>query len=121
MKSAKRRRFADRRITVNSDFYYIKWVHIQQVLDLTCGYPYDTNAGNAYSYGPELEVSALVAPGLTLDLSGAYNTAVINDPNGCRHRLRNNARNTRSQRAEVHGQRGSELPRTDHRPIERLF
>jgi outer membrane receptor for ferric coprogen and ferric-rhodotorulic acid len=73
-------RFADRRITVNSDFYYIKWVHIQQVLDLTCVYPYDTNAGNAKSYGPEVEVSALVVPGLTLDLSGAYNTAVINDP-----------------------------------------
>ena len=73
-------RFADRRITVNSDFYYIKWVHIQQVLDLTCVYPYDTNAGNAKSYGPELEVSALVAQGLTLDVSGAYNTAVINDP-----------------------------------------
>ena len=73
-------RFDDRRITVNSDFYYIKWVHIQQVLDLTCVYPYDTNAGNAYSYGPELEVSALVTPGLTLDVSGVYNTAVINDP-----------------------------------------
>ena len=73
-------RFDDRRITVNSDFYYIKWVHIQQVLDLTCVYPYDTNAGNAYSYGPELEVSALLIPGLTLDLSGVYNTAVINQP-----------------------------------------
>jgi len=73
-------RFDDRRITVDSAFYYIKWVHIQQVLDLTCVYPYDTNAGNAYSYGPELEVTALVAPGLTLDVSGAYNTAVINDP-----------------------------------------
>ncbi len=33
-----------------------------------------------YSYGPELEVSALVAPGLTLDVSGVYNTAVINQP-----------------------------------------
>ncbi|HTV94549.1 MAG TPA: TonB-dependent receptor [Steroidobacteraceae bacterium] len=73
-------RFDDRRITVNSDFYYIKWVHIQQVLDLTCVYPYDTNAGNAKSYGPEVEVSALLTPGLTLDLSGVYNTAIINDP-----------------------------------------
>jgi iron complex outermembrane recepter protein len=73
-------RFADRRFTVNSDFYYIKWVHIQQVLNLTCVYPYDTNAGNAYSYGPELEVSALVVPGLTLDVSAVYNTAVINQP-----------------------------------------
>jgi outer membrane receptor protein involved in Fe transport len=73
-------KFADRRITVNADVYYIKWTNIQQVLSLTCGYPYNTNAGNAKSYGPELEVSALVTPGLTLSLSGAYNTAVINDP-----------------------------------------
>jgi iron complex outermembrane recepter protein len=73
-------KFDDRRITVNADIYYIKWNQIQQVLSLTCGYPYNTNAGNARSYGPELEVSALVAPGLTLDLSGTYNTAEINDP-----------------------------------------
>ena len=73
-------KFADRRITVNADIYYIKWTHIQQVLSLTCGYPYNTNAGNAKSYGPELEVSAQVVPGLTLDLSGTYNTAEINDP-----------------------------------------
>ena len=73
-------KFADRRITVNADIYYIKWTNIQQVISLTCGYPYNTNAGNAKSYGPELEVSALVAKGLTLDFSGTYNTAVINDP-----------------------------------------
>jgi outer membrane receptor protein involved in Fe transport len=74
-------RIADRRITVNADVYYIKWTDIQQVLSLTCGYPYNTNAGNAKSYGPELEVSALLATGLTLDLSGAYTQAYISDPN----------------------------------------
>ena len=73
-------KFADRRITVNADVYYIKWTAIQQVLSLTCGYPYNTNAGNARSYGPELEVSAIVVPGLTVDFSGTYNTAEINDP-----------------------------------------
>jgi outer membrane receptor protein involved in Fe transport len=73
-------RFADRRITVNADLYYIKWDKIQQVLSLTCGYPYNTNAGNAKSYGPELEVSALLATGLTLDLSGTFTQAYISDP-----------------------------------------
>jgi outer membrane receptor protein involved in Fe transport len=73
-------KFADRRFTVNADVYYIKWNDIQQVLSLTCGYPYNTNAGNAKSYGPEIEVSALVVKGLTLDFSGTYNTAVINNP-----------------------------------------
>jgi outer membrane receptor protein involved in Fe transport len=73
-------RFADRRITVNADVYYIKWTDIQQVLSLTCGYPYNTNAGNAKSYGPELEISALLTTGLTFDLSGAYTQAYISDP-----------------------------------------
>jgi len=74
-------RFADRRITVNADLYYIKWDKIQQVLSLTCGYPYNTNAGNAKSYGPELEISALLTTGLTFDLSGTYTQAYIGDPN----------------------------------------
>jgi iron complex outermembrane recepter protein len=74
-------RFADRRITVNADLYYIKWTNIQQVLSLTCGYPYNTNAGNAKSYGPELEVSTLLTTGLTFDLSGAYTQAYISQPN----------------------------------------
>jgi iron complex outermembrane receptor protein len=73
-------RFADRRITVNADLYYIKWTNIQQVLSLTCGYPYNTNAGNAKSYGPELEISALLTTGLTFDLSGAFTQAYISEP-----------------------------------------
>ena len=74
-------RFADRRITVNADLYYIKWDKIQQVLSLTCGYPYNTNAGNAKSYGPEIEVSTLLTTGLTFDVSGTYTQAYISDPN----------------------------------------
>lgn len=73
-------RFDDRRFVVNADVYYIKWQNIQQVLSLTCGYPYNTNAGNAKSYGPELEFSALVVQGLTLNLSGTYTQAYISDP-----------------------------------------
>ncbi len=73
-------RFDDRRFMVNADVYYIKWIDIQQVLSLTCGYPYNTNAGSAKSYGPELEMSAVIVTGLTLDLSGAYTQAFISDP-----------------------------------------
>ena len=69
-----------RRFTVNADVYYIEWKNIQQVLSLTCGYPYNTNAGNAKSYGPEAEFSAVIAQGLTFDLSGAYTQAYISDP-----------------------------------------
>ncbi len=74
-------RFADRRITIDADVYYIKWTNIQQVVSLTCGYPANINAGNARAYGPELETSFRLTDALTLNLSGAYTKAEINDPN----------------------------------------
>jgi iron complex outermembrane receptor protein len=73
-------RFDDRRFTFDADVYYIKWSKIQQVVSLTCGYPYNTNAGNARAYGPEVETSMRVTDGLTLSVSGAYTKAEINDP-----------------------------------------
>ncbi len=73
-------KFDDRRFTVNADVYYIKWAHIQQVLSLSCGYPYDTNAGDAKAYGPELELSAIIVPGLTFDVSGTKTMAYISNP-----------------------------------------
>jgi iron complex outermembrane recepter protein len=73
-------RFADRRITVNADIFYVKWMDIQQEFILTCGYSFNTNAGDAKSYGPELEVSAKLTDDLTANLSGAYTQAYINAP-----------------------------------------
>ena len=74
-------RFDDRRIVIDADVYYIKWTDIQQVVSLTCGYPANINAGNARAYGPELETSFRVTDALTLNFSGAYTKAEINDPN----------------------------------------
>ena len=73
-------KFDDRRFTLNADVYYIKWKDIQQVLSLSCGYPYNTNAGDAVAYGPEVEFSASLAQGLTLNLSGSVPKAYINKP-----------------------------------------
>ncbi len=73
-------RFDDRRFTLNADVYYIRWSQIQQIVSLTCGYPYDTNAGNARAFGPEVETSARLTQELTFDLSGAYTNAKLNDP-----------------------------------------
>ena len=73
-------RFDDRRFTFDADVYYVKWKNIQQVIDLSCGYPYSANAGNALAYGPEVEFSALLMTGLTLGVSGAYTKAYINQP-----------------------------------------
>jgi iron complex outermembrane receptor protein len=74
-------RFDDQRFTINGDVYYIKWTNIQQVVSLTCGYPYNTNAGNARAFGPELETSTRLTERLTFNLSAAYTDAKINEPN----------------------------------------
>jgi outer membrane receptor protein involved in Fe transport len=73
-------RLLDGKLVVNADVYYIKWSDLQQIIELGCGYPYTANAGNARSYGPELEVSAKLTPEFTVNLSATYTNAVINDP-----------------------------------------
>ncbi len=70
----------DRRFTVNADVFYVKWHNIQQLIVLSCGYPYNTNVGDAKSYGPELEMAAKITDELTVDLSGAYTQAYISAP-----------------------------------------
>jgi iron complex outermembrane receptor protein len=75
-------RFADRRFSVNADVFYVKWHNIQQLIVLSCGYPYNTNVGDAKTYGPELEMAAKVTDALTVDLSAAYTQAFITNPVG---------------------------------------
>jgi outer membrane receptor protein involved in Fe transport len=71
----------DNWLTINSDFYYIKWNDIQQVYTLTCGYQFYNNAGNGRSFGPELEINAKLSNEWTASLSGAYTDAKITHPN----------------------------------------
>ena len=73
-------RFDDRRFTVNADVFYVKWTDIQQLIVLSCGYPYNTNVGNAKTYGPEIETSARITDEITVDLAGAYTQAYISEP-----------------------------------------
>jgi iron complex outermembrane recepter protein len=70
-------RFDDRRFTVNADVYYVKWHNIQQLIVLSCGYPYNTNVGDAKTYGPEIEMAAKLTDEITLDFTGAYTQAYI--------------------------------------------
>jgi outer membrane receptor protein involved in Fe transport len=70
-------RFDDRRFSLNADVFYVNWKNLQQVIALSCGYPYNANVGNAQSYGPEVEFSALVTDSLTASLSGTYTEAKV--------------------------------------------
>ncbi|HEX4585349.1 MAG TPA: TonB-dependent receptor [Burkholderiaceae bacterium] len=67
----------DNRVTLNSDFYYILWKQVQQTVNQACGYPLTVNAGDAASYGPEVEVAARVTPELNATLSGTYTHATL--------------------------------------------
>ena len=74
-------RMFDSWLTVNSDFYYIKWNDIQQVFTLPCGYQFYDNAGDGRSFGPELEINAKLADDWTATFSGAYTDAKLTHPN----------------------------------------
>jgi iron complex outermembrane recepter protein len=73
-------KFFDNRLTVNGDLYYIKWMGVQQVFTLVCGYQYYNNAGDGRSFGPELEVNAKLTKHLTLSASGTYTNSEITSP-----------------------------------------
>jgi iron complex outermembrane recepter protein len=72
-------KFNDRRFTVNADVFYVKWHNIQQLIVLSCGYPYNTNVGQAKAYGPEIEMAAKVTDALTAEMSAAYTQSYIYD------------------------------------------
>jgi outer membrane receptor protein involved in Fe transport len=74
-------RMFDNRLTINSDFYYIKWSGIQQAPILTCGFQYDTNAGNGRSFGPEIEINAKLSSEFSVTASGSYTDARLTHPN----------------------------------------
>jgi iron complex outermembrane recepter protein len=73
-------KLSDNRVSINSDFYYIKWTGIQQSVPLACGYVYNTNAGNGRSYGPEIELTVKVSDDWTVAANGAITSAEITSP-----------------------------------------
>jgi iron complex outermembrane receptor protein len=71
--------FFDRRITLNTATYYEKWSGVAQNVSIACGYTYTDNAGDAAVYGEEVEVRAILAPGLTWSGSMAYTHAALTE------------------------------------------
>jgi outer membrane receptor protein involved in Fe transport len=71
----------DNWLTINSDFYYIKWTGVQQTLLLLCGFQYEANAGNGRSFGPELEINAKLSEDWIVSASAAYTDARLTQPN----------------------------------------
>jgi iron complex outermembrane recepter protein len=73
-------RLFDNWLTINSDFYYIKWNDAQEAVAVPCGATFEANAGNGRSFGPEIEVNAKLSPDWSIAASGSYTNAEINHP-----------------------------------------
>jgi outer membrane receptor protein involved in Fe transport len=74
-------KLADNRVTVNADYYYIRWGDVQQLLNQGCGYPLTQNAGVAAAYGPEIEISARLTDHWSASLSGAHTHSALKSVN----------------------------------------
>jgi iron complex outermembrane receptor protein len=72
-------RTADSNLVLNGSIYYSKWTAAQQFVPMSCGFNFSTNTGDANIKGAELELDALVAPGLVFAANAAYTHAFF-DP-----------------------------------------
>jgi outer membrane receptor protein involved in Fe transport len=62
----------DNRVSIGLAAYYIDWKNVQQDIYLdTCGFDFNTNAGDAGIYGTDLEIHAKVTPQLTASATGS--------------------------------------------------
>jgi iron complex outermembrane recepter protein len=65
----------DGRLQINTGVYYSIWKDAQQFLPLSCGFNFSDNVGTADIYGAELELTAILLPGLTFYADGGYTHA----------------------------------------------
>jgi outer membrane receptor protein involved in Fe transport len=72
----------DHRMTLNVAAFLLKWKNIQQDITLSdAGFDFETNVGNATSYGFEAELKARVTTNLTLAASLGYTHATFDADN----------------------------------------
>ncbi len=71
-------RLFDGRLVGSADVFYILWDNIQQQIPLvTSGLDFETNAGNATSYGGEFELRSRITDQTVIGLSGSYTHATL--------------------------------------------
>ncbi len=72
--------FADGRLVLNVDGFFVKWDGVQTIHNLPCGYNFTQNAGKIRSRGVELDAKVRATSALTLGLSGSFTDATANGP-----------------------------------------
>ena len=73
--------FADGRVVMNVNGFYIKWDEVQTTKLLTCGYNFTQNSGKIKSQGVEVESKMLVTQDFTVGLSGSLTDATTAEAN----------------------------------------
>ncbi|HSY30289.1 MAG TPA: TonB-dependent receptor, partial [Burkholderiaceae bacterium] len=75
-------RFLGNRLSVNTSLFYVNWKNLQQQIPLSCGFNYNTNVGDATSYGAELEIKAKPISSVTIDFAAGVTHATLSDSSG---------------------------------------
>lgn len=72
-------RLLDNRLSITGDVFYIDWSKIQVDINLPCTFDYYTNAGNARSYGSEMEVHYKPVSSVLLGVAAGYTHATLTE------------------------------------------
>jgi outer membrane receptor protein involved in Fe transport len=75
-------RFFGNRLTVDTALFYVNWKNLQQQIPLTCGFNYNTNVGNATTYGAEVSIKAKPISSVLLGLDVGTTHATLSDSAG---------------------------------------
>ena len=76
-------RFFGNRLSIDTSLFYVNWNSLQQQISLTqCGFNYNTNVGNATSYGAELSIKVKPISSLLLGFDVGATHATLTDNAG---------------------------------------
>ena len=75
-------RFFGNRLSVDAALFYVNWKSLQQQIPLTCGFNYNTNVGNATTYGAEISIKAKPISSVLLGLDVGTTHAALSDSAG---------------------------------------
>ena len=75
-------RFFNNRLSVEASVFYVNWKNLQQQIPLGCGFNYNTNVGDATSYGAELSFKAKPASSVLIGLDIGATHATLTDNAG---------------------------------------
>ncbi len=75
-------RFFGNRLSVDASVFYVNWKNLQQQIPLSCGFNYNTNVGDATSYGAELSIKVKPVSSLLIGLDVGTTHATLSDSAG---------------------------------------